>query len=563
MKKILIFFISLYLFASPSNEILKNIAKTSPDYTFALTLVKKTDLLKNENITFDSKVSNQDEYVNKFLELVHLYILQDNLPQKIDSLNDKLSILSNSDKSIDKLQLLYYKKLLQITQNKLDFIKKHFVTYENQLFEKLKYISFDKEIANKNINYWLNLLVQKQKEFEQLNINLQKWKLLNSTENINKTQNYILVNLEKQKSIYKNIVKNSLILFFSDLKNKDKKAFKDLTKTLTYAQNDKKFYKAILDIGTFYEKKVFGISTFFYSAKDNIVYFFDKFLNIVNHPVFKVGNRNITLVNFILFILVTIFSFYIGKKYKQLIYRIRKQYGISYSTATLLANFGYYAIIIISFLIALKIVGLDLSSLAMIAGALSVGIGFGLQNIVSNFISGVIMMFEKTIKVGDYIEIDANTRGTIVDISMRSTVIRTNDNIDLIIPNQSFVVNQVINWTLGDDKVRFRVPFGVAYGSNIEEVEKVILNAFENSNLPYLNNEEHKPLVVFEEMGNSSLNFELFVWVKDVYARRPRRTKNKFLRVIYKALNDANINIPFPQQDLYVKELPELKIKRN
>jgi potassium efflux system protein len=564
MKNLVIFFISLYLFASPSSDILKNITKTSPDYNFAVTLVKKTDLLKDEIITFDSKVSNQDEYVNKFLKLVNLDILQDTLPKKIDSLNDKIDILNNSEKPIDKLQLLYYKKLLQITQNKLDFIKKNFVNYENKLFEKLKYINFDKKIANTNINYWLNLLAQKQKELEQLNINLQKWQLLNYKENINKTKNYILVNLNKQKSIYKNLVKNSLIIFFIDLKNKDKKAFKDLTKTLDYAKNiDKEFYKAILDIATFYEKKVFGATTLFYSAKDNIVYFFDKFLNVVNYPIFKVGTRNITLVNFILFILVILFAFYIGKKYKELIYRVRNQYEISYSTATLLANLGYYAIIIISFLIALKIVGLDLSSFAMIAGALSVGIGFGLQNIVSNFVSGIIMMFEKTIKVGDYIEIDANTRGVIVDISMRSTVIRTNDNIDLIIPNQSFVVNQVINWTLGDNKVRFRVPFGVAYGTDIEEVEKVILNALKNSNLPYLKGKEYEPLVIFGEMADSSLNFELFVWVKDVYARRPRRTKNEFLRVIYKALNDANITIPFPQQDLYIKELPEVKIKKD
>jgi potassium efflux system protein len=224
---------------------------------------------------------------------------------------------------------------------------------------------------------------------------------------------------------------------------------------------------------------------------------------------------------------------------------------------------GYYVIVVASFLIALKIVGLDLSSFAIIAGALSVGIGFGLQNIVSNFVSGIIMMFEKTIKVGDYIEIDSNTRGEIVDISMRSTVIRTNDNINLIIPNQSFVTNDVINWTLGDDEVRFRVPFGVAYGSKIDEVEKVILTALEKSNLPYLKKKDYEPLVVFEEMGDSSLNFELFVWVKGIYARRPRRTRNKFLRLIYKALNDANITIPFPQQDLYVKEFPELKIKKD
>jgi potassium efflux system protein len=564
LKKLLLFFISVYLFASNSDSILKEINKTSPDYNFAVTLVKKTNTLKDKNITFDDKVSNQDEYVDKFLELVNLDILQNTLPKKIDSLNNKISILSKSDKPIDKLQTIYYQKLLEITQNKLNNIQNNFTSYEDKLFEKLKYIQFDKESANKNLNYWLNLLSQKQKELGKLNIDLQKWQLLGYQSNIDKTKNYIAINISKQKDIYKNIIKNYLVLFLDDLKNKDKKVFKDLNTILSYAkQIDKKFYEAVFDIGKFYEKKVFGATTLIYSAKDNINYFFDRFWSIVNYPLFKIDDRNITPVNFILFILVIILGFYIGKKYKSLIYRIRGQYDISYSTATLLANMGYYVIVVASFLIALKIVGLDLSSFAIIAGALSVGIGFGLQNIVSNFVSGIIMMFEKTIKVGDYIEIDSNTRGEIVDISMRSTVIRTNDNINLIIPNQSFVTNDVINWTLGDDEVRFRVPFGVAYGSKIDEVEKVILTALEKSNLPYLKKKDYEPLVVFEEMGDSSLNFELFVWVKGIYARRPRRTRNKFLRLIYKALNDANITIPFPQQDLYVKEFPELKIKKD
>jgi small-conductance mechanosensitive channel len=254
-------------------------------------------------------------------------------------------------------------------------------------------------------------------------------------------------------------------------------------------------------------------------------------------------------------------GWFIGKHYKRLIYSIRKKYNISYSNATLLANMGYYTILAFSFLFSLNIIGIDLSSLAMIAGALSVGIGFGLQNIVSNFVSGLILMFEKTIKVDDYIQIDENTRGRVIDISMRSTVIRTNDNIDIIIPNQDFIQNRVINWTLGDEIVRFRIPFGVAYGTDIKYLEKVILEAMDKSNLPFLRKEQYKPQVIFIEMANSSLNFELFVWVRGEYVMKPRATRSEFLKVIYEALNEARIEIPFPQQDIHLKDPIPLEIK--
>jgi len=316
-----------------------------------------------------------------------------------------------------------------------------------------------------------------------------------------------------------------------------------------------------------FEKFAFGAKALVYGAKKEFELFTQKAFGFINYPLFTVGNRVITPLNFAIFILVLIIGWFIGIYYKRLIYKLKQKKNISYSTATLLANMGYYTILTLTFLIALKVVGLDLSSLAIIAGALSVGIGFGLQNIVSNFVSGIILMFERSIKVGDYIQIDQDTRGEVVDISMRSTVIRTNDNINLIIPNQSFIQNNVINWTLGDDIVRFRVPFGVAYGSDIDKVEEVILSAIKKSNLPYVKNHymlDVTPFVVFMEMADSSLNFELFVWVKGEYARRPRRTRSEFLKVIYKALNEAGINIPFPQQDLHIKDsVPfEITIKK-
>lgn len=326
--------------------------------------------------------------------------------------------------------------------------------------------------------------------------------------------------------------------------------------------------KSMKQVVNDFEKYIFGNKALVYGAKKEVEFTFSKIIDFINYPLFTVSNRVITPLNFAFFILVLLVGWLIAKYYKYFINKLRHANNISHSTATLLANMGYYIIVTLSFLMALKVVGLDLSSLAIIAGALSVGIGFGLQNIVSNFVSGIILMFERSIKVGDYIQIDDDTRGEVLDISMRSTIVRTNDNINLIIPNQSFIQNNVINWTLGDDIVRFRVPFGVAYGSDIDEVESVILLALEESKLPYIktakNFEVPPPTVVFIEMGDSSLNFEFFIWVKGEYARKPRRTRSRFLKMIYQALNKAGITIPFPQTDLHIVDsVPfEINIKK-
>ena len=121
----------------------------------------------------------------------------------------------------------------------------------------------------------------------------------------------------------------------------------------------------------------------------------------------------------------------------------------------------------------------------------------------------------------------------------------------------------MINWTLGDDIVRFRVPFGVAYGSDIDEVERVILQALSENDLPYVKNKfgDYEIRVVFESMGDSSLNFELFVWVRGEYARKPRRTRSEFLKVIYNALNIAGITIPFPQTDLHIVDSDPIEVQ--
>ncbi|WP_162147523.1 mechanosensitive ion channel family protein [Lebetimonas sp. JH292] len=559
----ILFLFFINLFGGDLNGLVKQINKNSPDYTLDLALVKKIKELNYNNPVLDLNISNQNEYLSLFFKLVDLKKEYNNLPSIIKETNKKIDILSSDNDITSKLQTLYYQKLLDIYNKKYDYIDKNFQNIEKEVYQKLFDIKFDTNLAKNNINYWNKLLNDKQKELEKLKINLQKWQILNNEKNIENIQNLININIQKQKNIYKNLLKNYLILFLDELKNKDKTAFKTAQSIDYYA--NKLDLNELGEIINDFETFRFGTKAIIYNSKKELEHTLEKFISLIKYPLFKIGNNFITPLDLVLVIFILFIGWFIGKYYKKLIYSLRKKYEISYSSATLLANIGYYTIIFLSFIFSLKIAGLDLSSLAIIAGALSVGIGFGLQNIVSNFVSGIILMFEKTIKVDDYIEIDENTRGKVIDISMRSTVIRTNDNIDLIIPNQDFIQNKVINWTLGDEIVRFRIPFGVAYGSNIEKVEKIVLEAIDKSSLPFLRKEQYKPLVVFIEMADSSLNFELFVWVRGEYAMMPRRTRSKFLKVVYNALNEAGITIPFPQQDLHIKDtVPfEIKIKKD
>jgi small-conductance mechanosensitive channel len=182
------------------------------------------------------------------------------------------------------------------------------------------------------------------------------------------------------------------------------------------------------------------------------------------------------------------------------------------------------------------------------AGAVGVGIGFGLQNITSNFISGLVILAERPITIGDRVEV-AGVTGQVVKIRARSTVVVTNDNITTIVPNQKFIDSPVTNWTYGDPKVRFRIPIGVAYGSDVEKVRAALIAAAEENENTL---EDPAPSVFFVGFGESSLNFELVAW-SDVMSYRPSRYRSDLNFAISRKLGEAEIEIPFPQRDLNIR----------
>lgn len=278
--------------------------------------------------------------------------------------------------------------------------------------------------------------------------------------------------------------------------------------------------------------------------------------DILNKSLVTLEGTSISIMFIVKFVLIFVVGFGFGWFYKNKIIRSHKlDDKLSSSTKTILGNLGYYTIIFLTIVTAFNSIGLDLSSLAVVAGALSVGIGFGLQTIVSNFISGIILMFEKSVKVGDYVELENGVRGTVSEIRLRATIVTTNEHIDVIVPNSNFIQNSVTNLTLNDEVLRLRIPFGVAYGTEVSKVQEVVLNEILNdSTLPHMrNNPELLPRVWMVAMNSSSVDFELVLWVEGDDTRKALGIQSTYLIKIYETLNKNNIIIPFPQLDLHIK----------
>ena len=207
-----------------------------------------------------------------------------------------------------------------------------------------------------------------------------------------------------------------------------------------------------------------------------------------------------------------------------------------------------YTLIAIGFYVAFQVVGFDLSSLAIIAASLGVGVGFGLQNIINNFVSGIIILAERPISIGDRIDV-AGVAGRVTKIQLRSTTVVTNDNITMIVPNADFISNTVTNWSHGDPKVRIRVPVGVAYGSDLKLLQQLLLEAAAEHPKAL---RDPTPVVLFTEFGDSSLNFELGVWTQEMTAT-PIHFTSEMNFIIEQKLRENGIEIPFPQRDLHVR----------
>jgi small-conductance mechanosensitive channel len=226
-------------------------------------------------------------------------------------------------------------------------------------------------------------------------------------------------------------------------------------------------------------------------------------------------------------------------------------------------GFGIYAIsqvlryflILVAILSVGRAIGIDITSFTIFAGALGVGVGLGLQDIVRNFVNGLILLFDKSIEVGDFIELQDGTRGQVVAIGPRATTIQTNDQVDILMPNSQMLDGKLTNWTRNQATRRIHIPFGVAYGSDKEVVKQAALEAARAVPFTMTETPTERTQVWLTRFGESALEFELVVWPTLDAVKRPGAMIAAYNWALDDALRKHGIEIPFPQTDLHIRSL--------
>ncbi len=270
-----------------------------------------------------------------------------------------------------------------------------------------------------------------------------------------------------------------------------------------------------------------------------------------NEPLFAIGKTDITLLRLAGLIVIAVAVWHLSALVRRAIMRLAS--NDSDHGVYLMSRISGYAFWVLGTLIGLNYMGFELSSFAFLGGAVGVGLGFGLQNVLNNFVSGMIILVEKTLKVGDIVELQSGVTGKVTEINLRYTRITTGDLMDVLVPNSEFISGRVANWTYGEALRRIHVPFTVAYGTDKDLVRETGLAAA--LSVPgTLNEGERQPEVWLVNMGESALEFELVVWVGMDLLSHPGSTRNDYMWALETELTRRGIEIPFPQREVRIRD---------
>jgi small-conductance mechanosensitive channel len=278
--------------------------------------------------------------------------------------------------------------------------------------------------------------------------------------------------------------------------------------------------------------------------------------DLLGRGLFRIGDAPVTVYGLLRVALFLVIAVGLSRLLRHLLERVgARQAGRPSAALYTVSRLAHYVLVIAALLVGLASIGLDFSQIALVAGALSIGIGFGLQSIVNNFVSGLMILFEQNLKVGDAVELDSGVRGVVKEINVRSTLISTSDAIDVVVPNAEFISGKVTNFTLKEPVYRIHVPFGVAYGSDKEQVRRVIVEAADR--VPFTHRGPGRETDVWlVRFGDNSLDFELVVWINPGAVPRPGAVTATYLWEIETALAAHGIPIPFPQRDVRLRVAP-------
>ena len=275
---------------------------------------------------------------------------------------------------------------------------------------------------------------------------------------------------------------------------------------------------------------------------------------LLDFKLINVSGVTVTVGGLVAAVVVLLLVWFVSR----LARRTLTRYGANHpkvNTASLytLSRVVHYLLLAFGILLALDIAGIPIGKFTLFAGALGVGLGFGLQAIFSNFISGLILLFDRSLKIGDFVQLDKDVRGVVRAINIRSTRITTNDNIDVLVPNSEFINGRVTNWTHHSVNRRIRVPFQVAYSVDKELVKKAALEAASRVPFTLAMEGDQAPQVWLVNFGANSVEFMLAVWLTEAAARRNVAVRAAYMWELDTALKKYCIEIPYPQLDLHVR----------
>ncbi len=278
-----------------------------------------------------------------------------------------------------------------------------------------------------------------------------------------------------------------------------------------------------------------------------IVDHFEDFLKLMTTPIFTVSGSKVSLSSLVFSLVIVFLSVKLAKYAGRLLNRTLTERNVDSGVRDSLEKFFRYTLILIGILFAMDNLGVSINSLAAVGAVLMVGIGFGLQNIAQNFISGLILLIERPIKVGDIVKV-GSTSGKILDIRVRSTVIQTRDNSTIIVPNSKFVSEEVMNESYLGEKIRYHIGVGVAYGSDIVKVQQTLCKAAASDDRVLKDPPPRALLVAF---ADSSINFDLLFWSEDIW--QIELVSSDIRCTIAELFKNEAIDIPFPQRELKFK----------
>ena len=555
-----------------------------------LSLKPSKDVIKSYKLPKTKELS-QKEFLKYFddvaLNLNKMYSHEKNkeaLHKRLLSLKEHLEILKPDEKDEimqGQLQYAYFKWKEVLNQRKIIHYKSYLegekTSFKNAFLRtKIKIKDLEKKVDKQNIK--LQNLYQKKVYLE---LRLEKETILVAStkvasEDLNSTNllgdlgdtdknwkyNFVLKELKLVNSKISSAIKvknNTLLLRqIKNLQDQNLDSYIIVRESMRALSNDlstedKEIFELEMRMLEWLKYEHVGdMTAFIYDFEAWSSKLYNQFLDIINTPLFYKDDRPVLLSDFLKMFLTIFLGFMLAKFYKVRVSAAQKRITfIQKQSFKIIGNIGYYIIVLVTIAVSLSNIGLDLSSLSLVAGALSVGIGFGLKEVVGNFVSGIILMVERSVKIGDFVEIGTGISGNIIDIRMRSVTIKTSAHIDVVVPNSLLVQDSFINYTLDEPVRRLSVPFTVAYGVSYEEVSEVIMKALEESKLTYIrNSSEFEAEVIMTGMDERGVNYTLFIFVRTYQTS----ARSSYFRLIYKTLNENGLPIPSPRLDVNIAE---------